>query len=381
MNLTNCVRFAGSLCVAGCLLAPVSVAMADTIYSKSGTDKNGFATKDVTVVKIAKDGDAEKLYYTTAAGAQRDKPIDDIIRMEIDSEAAFTQAETEFAKGDLKAAGEDYRRAMAGSSKEWVKHRSDLRLVSISSQLGDFQGAVAGYVEMVKKDPASAAQHKPSLTNVKPEQLGGAIATVNTGLANAKIEAKLALYPFLMELYNKNGDTNGATAAAAELKKLEAPAAMAPGKGNQAAAPPAADLTAQKQAEADTALIRAGKAMADGQFQQVITTINGASASFVDPIQQAKALYLVADAKMGMANTPESLQDAAVAYMRVVAHFKSQPGSPAADALYKTGTIEEKLNNVNEALLVYNQVINEYKGTKAEQEAQAAVARLNGPRK
>ena len=64
-----------------------------------------------------------------------------------------------------------------------------------------------------------------------------------------------------------------------------------------------------------------------------------------------------------------------MAYMRVVAHFRSQ-ADPSADALYQTGVIEEKLNKIGDARLIYQQVANEYKESKAAQDANAALARL-----
>ena len=129
-----------------------------------------------------------------------------------------------------------------------------------------------------------------------------------------------------------------------------------------------------KQAEADTALIKANDFLTAHDYANAIAVINKSSAAFVDPDRQAKALYMLAEAKAATAATPEALEEAALAYMRVVAHFKTQP--QAAEALYKTGTIEEKLSKTREAVLIYNQVINEYADSKAAEEAKAAVARL-----
>ncbi|HET6249446.1 MAG TPA: hypothetical protein VFE47_17270 [Tepidisphaeraceae bacterium] len=367
-----------ALALAAALLIPGISALGDTVYIKSTPTATPFARKNVTISKIAKDKDEdfESLYYTTDGGNNEHKDLAKVSQIEADNEPSFNQAETEFEKNDLKAASEDYRRAMASSTKEWVKHRSNVRLLLISGKTGDFLGAVAGYVEMVKKDPVAAAAQKPVVASAKPDQLASAITTVNRGLAGASSDTKRTLLPFLIELQTKNNDNAGATASLAELKKLTGGA----GQNNPANSTGAADATAAamaaKEAEADIALNKAKDALAARDYAKVISSINTASASFITPDHQAKALYMLAEAKAATATTPDALEDAAMAYMRVVAHFKAQIGGPAADALYKTGVIEEKLSKTREAILIYKQVVNEYADSKAAEQAKAALERL-----
>jgi TolA-binding protein len=371
-------RSVKTLLLAGALFVPALSAHADTVYIQSNTTGKPLARPNVMINKIAKDkdDDFESLYYTTDGGQPQHKELSKVAQIEADGEPVFNQAETEFANGDLKAAGEDYRRAMSNTAKDWVKHRSDVRLLGISAKTGDFVGAVAGYVEMARKDPVTAAAQKPAVTSAKPDQLSSAITLVNRGLVGASVETKIALYSYLIELQNKNGDTAGASATIAALKSLHPTQSAVPNSVGVAVAE-SPDAMVARQAEAETALTRANASLAAHEYDKVIEAINGASASFVDPDHQAKALYLLAEAKAATATTPDALEDAALAYMRAVAHFKSQPGGPAADALYKTGVIEEKLAKTREAVLIYNQVITEYSDSKVAAEAKAAVARLS----
>jgi hypothetical protein len=94
--------------------------------------------------------------------------------------------------------------------------------------------------------------------------------------------------------------------------------------------------------------------------------------------QQAEALYCLAEAKAATAKDEASLKDAALAYMRVVARAKTaRLNSPRVpDALLKTAAIQEKLGAAKEALLLYQQVADEFKGTGRRQNAADGVARL-----
>jgi len=128
----------------------------------------------------------------------------------------------------------------------------------------------------------------------------------------------------------------------------------------------------------ELALQMAFLALDQKQYDQAAKTIEGASASFNEPEQQAEALYCLAEAKAATAKDEASLRDAALAYMRVVARAKTaRLNSPRVpDALLKTAAIEEKLGAAKEALLLYQQVADEFKGTDAARSAADGVNRL-----
>jgi TolA-binding protein len=371
-NHRSTCRLLTAIVIAGSVLLPAVSAVADSIFFKTGGGAaTEFETKGITVVTIENNDGVESIKYLTENGSPRYKPIDTIVRIALDNEPAFTQAESDFAKGNLGPAAENYRKAMATTSKAWIKHRADVRLLGISSKTGDFVGAVAGYVDLVRKDPTTGADHKPAIAGAKPDQLTAAIAAVNRGIADAKMPAKEVLYPYLAELLNAKGDAAGATAALDALNKLGPPA-----NSTGAGQPVGNANVSAKEATADVTLTEATKAFADKKYADCIAKIMAAKGSFIDPEKQARALYLVAEAKAATATTPDALSEAALAYMRVVANFKSQPSAPIPDALYKTAAIEEKLGKPSEAILIYKQLSSEYKDSKAATDAQAAIARI-----
>ncbi|MDB5290591.1 MAG: hypothetical protein JWL69_1832 [Phycisphaerales bacterium] len=374
-------RLVRALALAGAaVLLPASASLADTIYYRSSATAKPIAIK-AKVSKIAKVNDADELYWVSEnTGMEAHKPLSDVVQIDCDAEPNLTTAEAAFVKDDWKAAGESYRKASAATASDWVKRRATLRLLQVAQKNGDFQDAVAGFVEMARKEPANAAQNKPTIAGVKPEQIDKAIGVVKQGAVGAKPESQQVLLPFLLDLLNAKGDTAEAAKVLAELKKVGAPMADASGNtaaGNPAAAPAALSGDAQR-AEADVSLAEARKAMADGKYDQVAAAITAHSAAFTDAEHQVEALWLLAEAKGAAATTPDEMKNAALAYMRVVANFKSNPSAPhVADALMKTAAIEEKLKQPSEALAIYNQVAGEFPDGAAAKQAKENADRLS----
>lgn len=368
------LRLAALVCAS---LGLVSAAVADSIVVETGKAGSGktFLVKDITINKIAKDGSDEMLYYTTSTGGSRGKSLKTVVQIDVDGETAFNAAEAAYAKKDLKASIEGYRKAIATSKKDWLKHRSDLRLLDMSASTGDFRAAVTGYTQLAKTDPVAAAAHRPPLDGVKPADLDDAINTVNRGLTGANRESQEVLLPFLTDLYTAKGDSAKAQATLNQVKALQQSAPKMAVGGPTVNADAAMDV---KRAEAKLSLNSASQSLAAKNYDKVFADINAHKQAFVDPEQQSQALYMLAQAKEAQATTPDALKEAALAYMRVVAFCKSQPNAPVADSLYKTATIEEKLKNTTEAVLVYRQLVAEYAGTQSAKDAQAAIARITG---
>jgi TolA-binding protein len=177
------------------------------------------------------------------------------------------------------------------------------------------------------------------------------------------------LLRFQLDLYRAKKDEKG---VADTMEKL-----LAIG-GPSAANDPAAAATLAKL-KLDQALVALDKK----DYAKVQSDIRSAAPQLSDPKDQAQALLILADAQAGIARTgdsPAAWQDAALAYMRVVAHFKDNPAPPLAipvsQALLKTAQIEEKLKDPQAAQQLYQEVATTYPQTTAAAEARTALARL-----
>lgn len=345
-----------------CLLVSAALAArGDTVYLQSGTGKP-VALEGVKVQGVQD----QNITFTTAAGVTNTKPLDHIPEIKLDDEPAFSAAEEDFAKGDYAGAADNYRKAIASSSKEWLKDRSSMRLVEAADKSGNFGDAVAGFIELMKTKPALATEHKPTIPKNQPAQLDPAIALVKQEATDPKLTAdqKTVLLNYLLELYGAKGDTASAQVVIQQLGQVM---------------PADANSPEARRIQADSKLAEAKQEVAQRQFTQAVRTLVGSGNLFSDPMQQADALYLIAQAKAGAArpDDPDQLKDAALAYMRVVAVCKDLVGKPhVADALFNTAQIEEKLKNPKEAIALYNQVAAEFKASPLAGAAEQNAARL-----
>jgi TolA-binding protein len=362
MGQRQSVRTAlAAACVACGLAVPAASALADTVWLQSGTGKP-IALENVKV-QGAQD---ENLTFTTAAGVSNTKPLDHVPLIKLDDEPAFSAAEDAFSKGNWAAAADDYRKALASTSKDWVKDRSAMRLVEAADKSGNFNDAVAGFIELMKTKPAQATQHKPSIPKGQPAQLDPAITLVKQELQDPKLnnDQKTVLLNYLLELYSAKGDTASAQAVIQQLGKTMPADASSP---------------EARRIQADSKLAEAKQELSQKRFSEAVQALQSNGPLFTDPMQQAEALYVIAEAKAGAArpDDPDQLKDAALAFMRVVAVCKDMEGKPhVADALLQTAAIEEKLKNTKEALALYNQVAAEFRGTPLAGTAQQNAARL-----
>jgi hypothetical protein len=328
------------------LLAPAGLARADTIILKSGT---GTLPVEGTIVSI---DSSELVYVSASTDRQTHKQIDNVLQIKAASEPKLTAAEQAYADGKWSDAVTNYQAALNSTSADWVKNRAIVRLIDAAAKSGQFAPQVAAFIEMAKRDPANARAHMPATTSVKGDQIKAVIGDVerNANNPSLKKESSDLLKEFLANLYLATGDTDKAKAALGGA----APAAPAIAPGNQAigvaAAPPAGG------ASPDLVLSRAKVALAAGQYQNVVNEIEANKAVFTEPTAQAEALYDLAKAKDALAGKdPAKLQDAAIAYMRVVAHFngKGTAGTNVPAALLRVGAIEEDLKQTNEAVQIY----------------------------
>jgi len=221
-------------------------------------------------------------------------------------------------------------------------------------------------VALMKTKPALATEHKPVIPTGHPELLDPAIETVKQELLDPKLSSdqKTVLLNYLLELYGAKGDSAGASGVMQQLGKV---------------IPTDPNSPEARRIQADGKLTQARQQISQKQFVQATQSLEAAGNLFTDPLQQADALFLIAQAKAAAARPDDSdqLKDAALAYMRVVANFKGTENQPhVAESLFDAAGIEEKLKNTKEAIVIYNQVATEFRTSPLAGAAQQNAARL-----
>jgi tetratricopeptide (TPR) repeat protein len=244
---------------------------------------------------------------------------------------------------------DNFQKALRTSAKPWVKDWSAMRLIDAANKSGRLDAAVAAYIQMLLKDPATAAGMKPTLPDSKSSYLDSAVKDVNTALNDSKLtpDQRRSLLGFLIELQQARKDAAGEDAAYELLAKV-------PGGDPN-------DINL-KRVLARRKISTAQRALDAKNYRQAIDEIEAAKANIVDPAQQADALFILAEARYALAGTdPSALKDAALAYMRVVALAKDDAGRPhVVDSLLKTGGILEQLGEPQSAGRLYEQVLAQF---------------------
>jgi TolA-binding protein len=360
-------------------------ARADSVWI--GTGPNALERKNMKIEGLT----AQGLLYRSAAvdRVAEPKPLKDIYRVAVDDEPALNAAETAFVgeKWDDAVAG--YQKTLNTSRKDWVRQYATARMISAAEKSGKFPAAVIAFAALAQTDPKAAEDARPDVAKASKADLPGAINTIKATLATRGLNAaqKQSLQTFLGQLYVANGQLKEAEAisgrpaapapavAAAPSRDVgEAPTA-AP-KATAPATPPPVPAASKGQVDLKLQLARA--AIKQKKFQEAIDAIDSVSSSIVEPADQAEALFSLAEAKAGLAgNDPAKLQDAALAYMRVVAHFKGKPDAPhVAESLLRAGTVLEQAKMLPDALAAYQAVQSDYKDSPQAKEAAAAAARV-----
>lgn len=303
------------------------------------------------------------MLFFSFQGNEVSRELGKIGRIAVDDEPALTAAEEAFAAGRFDQAVDGYEKTARSSAKPWAREWASVRLVEAAAKSGRFDAAVAGYVQLVLKDPASVV--KPPLPEGRSTYLDTAVQQLERALAGRLGDAQqAALLAFLVEIQNARGDEPAANAAAERLD-----AVLARDPANPAAA----------RAQARRQLQSAGRLISEKKFDQAIADLQAGGERFTEPSEQAEALFLIAEARHAKAGEGDAtaLQDAALAYMRVVAHFTDVPGRPrVAAALLKAGEISARLGDPQTARRLYDEVIRDFADDPAARSAAAAIKAL-----
>ncbi|CAN5517114.1 hypothetical protein BH09PLA1_BH09PLA1_13060 [soil metagenome] len=313
--------------------------------------------RDVTLKIQRIEGD--RLFFEFR-GNERSLEIVKITRISVDGENALNAAEDALALDKADAALEGFQRvARAGSTaaRPWLSEWASRRLLVVAQKSGRFDAAVAAYISRVMNENPSAVP-RPQLPDERSSYLDTASADVNAALSNPKIndEQRVALLSFLVDLQRARNDPRAADVVATKLDEV-----LAKDPTN----PQAARAIARRKLQAaQTALDRK-------DYRAALAEIETNRAQFTDPAQQADAMYLIAEARFGQAaaarqNPPAAsdiaaLQDAALSFMRVVAHFEDAPDRPrVAQSMLRTGQICELIGDATGATRAYAQLVQQY---------------------
>lgn len=343
-------RFATPAALLAAVLAPAAALLADTITYKSGTTT---ATQEVQIQSFES---GELVYASGATGRITKKPLDSIVTIKANGETRLNAAEEAYAAGKWEDAAKGYNAVLESSDKAWAKARATVRLIDSAGKSGQFSMQAKAYIVLSGINLPEATRNKPVVPRDKPDEVKAAIEDVDRALINAAIkpERRELLQNFKAELLLAAGRGKEASRI---LNATPPPAAGNTGGAGAAMGAAPADEAGRKVA-AGRALLIAEQSIQQRNYPAAAQAIESAKASFTDPAQQAKALWDLAVVKEQTAgNDPAKLQDAAIAYIRIVAHFEDKPElTNIGGALMKAAEIEERLNKPDEALQIYDQI-------------------------
>lgn len=343
------------------MLLPCARARGDSIFT-------GTLERTNVTVRQVKGG---MVYYDIGGRNAEPIPVAKVTRILARDEPAFNAAEVAYVTGEWESAAENYQKAVADRRANlWIVDWSLPRLIDSANRCGRFDAAVAGYIDLVRKDPHEAAALKPPLPEAKSKYLEVAVRQLTDALKEPELNdaQRQPLLLLLLEIQRLRKNDAAISEIADQLGKIES---AGPDRGSDESA---------AQTAAELRLGLAHVALDKGDFQKVIDQIESNRDLFIRPQQQAEALHCLARAKYGLADRSSdaaALKEAALAYMRVVAHFKEAGNLPqVADSLYMTGVILERLKEPENARHLYESVVSQYNTDPAAAKAGARLEKM-----
>lgn len=343
-------------------------ASADTVVLRLGAGEQTLQGVRILRLESGAEGAKSLVFSSDGREARRDAGI--VLRVNADGEPVLNAAEEAFFKQDWETAATGFRRAASTSGKPWVREWAQLRLLVAAGKSASLSANVMAFVQGVVNAPPSAAM--PSRPAIAPDatrgELDAAVAEVQRGLETPRLadSQKLAMLTLLADLHVARKDSEGIARVSAQL-----------------------DAMLQKQPDdpsASTAVVArsitiARQHLAAGKFDLARQEIQRVRARIEDPLQQSEALWLLAEASAGLARQsgdPDQLSDAALDYMRVVAHFRAHPARPNVVAsLMKAAELLEQLGKPNDARMIYADVAQTYSSDPLAAEAALRARKLS----
>jgi TolA-binding protein len=348
------------------LLAGVgAAARADSVFVSSSAGGKPLEIPEVKILRL----DGNMMVFDNN-GNESVRPLAEVRQITVDGEDALNAAEAAYVSGDFASAVDGYLKTFRSPSKPWLKDWAAGRLLDSANRSGRFDAAVTAYIDLLENNPSAAQHSKPATPAADSDYLSTAAGEVQTALDDPALNdaQKVALLSYLVELDDARNDKADADKTAGQLDDLLAKDPSNPGA---------------QRAMARRHLVAAQQALAAGDADGARQIIEHSASQFIDPRQQADAMWLLAEAqsaKLGFVPDPVELEDCALAYMRVVAHFKDLDGHPhVVESLLKTAQIEEKLNNPEAARALYDEIVQEYPDDALAQAARQRMGQLGQP--
>lgn len=347
-------RFACLTCVA---LVISSAARADSIYlfNPDGSPRLDAYWNNVTILRM-KDG---ALLFRTASGTESSIGFDKIARLTVGADPVLTEADDAYLLSNFEKAVDGYLKSIR-TNDAWKLKYITPRLATAAAKTKRFDASMTAYIGYAQLDPAAALQHKPALPAKGSKLLDEAAKQLDTALRTAGDNAtKQALLSLLVDVQMTRADQAGAEAAASQLTALT---------GDQADPRIAAMLVGVK-------LDQAAAEITAGRFEKVAPLIDSVRGRLVEPRDQSKALFLLAQASRGAAGSDrKKLLDAAIAFMRVAAHFEAVEGKPlVGEALLEAAKTSGALGDTETTTRLCEQIEADFPATPIA--AQAATLR------
>ena len=322
----------------------------------------GMSSEPVTI-RDFKDG---VLTYTTRRGDQATRDYPRLQQISVDGEDALNDAEAAFAQGQKDQSVDNYMKAIRGTTKPWIKVFAAKRINDAVGDTGRFDARLTAYLGLLTVDPAAAAKQKPQLPDANSRYLDSAVTDIEEtlktpGLGQAQ---QLGLLNFLVDVDRRRNDTPAVTATLERVAKLSG--------GTPTDPVVASELASLKIAQAQ-------QAFDQKDYSKVVDLINDVRPMLNEPKAQSDALLLLARCDLATADKSDktALQDAALAFMRVVAHFDDVDGKPnVLPAMRQTAGILEQTGDKNGAIALLGQIAKEFPNDPAATDAQQTIERL-----
>ncbi|MGF1633817.1 MAG: tol-pal system YbgF family protein [Phycisphaerae bacterium] len=306
------------------------------------------------------------LYYTVNDRRTDPRLLQEVDFIQIDGQTRFNEAEMAFHEGNFAKAVTGYDNVLRNARDGWQPLYVSRRLLQAADEVGQFDAAARAYATLARLDADAATRMKPKLPAAGSQFLPEAARTLEAAYSRDLPDAtRRAILSLLLDVQRQAGD---AQAAAQTLDQLVSVGGAT------------AELSTREQAS--LRLSQASVALTNEQPAEAAKQINDNAALFTESDQQAEALFVLAESKRRLADEGDrpAMLDAALAYMRVVAHFSNDPGRPrVGESLLRTAQIHETLGERDAALKLYRQIAREFAQSPAGAQAKEAIARLEPP--